>query len=151
MQWTGERLGVADKTQVSEDFQKLDLETESRKEGVEKLSVSLEDYTKTLDKRSSQDKKVSAMSMLAKAMIQQGHFHGDSSPIGMTLLRIGETEDKLKGFQEEFVPFSYLSHLEGLKCLGGDGEKRASSRRDGFACVNERLRCFEEKTRESKT
>lgn len=99
----------------------------------------MEDYTKTLDKRSSQDKKVSAMSMLAKAMIQQGHFHGDSSPIGMILLRIGETEDKVKGFQEDFVSLSYLTHLESLKYLGGGSEERNSPRRDGFACINERL------------
>ncbi len=84
------------------------METESRKDGIEKLAIALEDYAKTLDKRSSQDKKISAIAMLTKALIQQGHFHGDSAPIGMTLLKIGEAEDKVKGLQEEFVSFLFV-------------------------------------------
>jgi hypothetical protein len=105
-------MGTAEKTNVSEDFRKLDLETESRKDGIDKLTIALTDYAKTLDKRSSQDKGESAISMLAKSMLQQGHFHGESSMIGIALLKIGESEDRVKGLQEEFV----ISTLHTLNC-----------------------------------
>jgi hypothetical protein len=70
---------------------------------MEKLAISLTDYAKTLDKRSSQDKKVSAMSMLAKAMIQQGKFHGESTMLGLSLVKIGEAQDRVQGLQQEYV------------------------------------------------
>lgn len=79
------------------------METESRREGVEKLTIALTDYAKTLDKRSSQDKKISVLSMLAKSMIQQGNFHGKSSKFGLALVKIGEAQDRIQGLQEEFV------------------------------------------------
>lgn len=96
-------MGTSEKTHVSEDFRKLDLETESRKDGVEKLTIALTDYAKTLDKKSSQDKKTSAMSMLAKAMIQQGNFHGEVSTFGIALVEIGKVEDRIQGLQQEYV------------------------------------------------
>lgn len=104
-------MGTAEKTHVSEDFRRLDLETESRKDGVERLTIALTDYAKTLDKRSSQDKKVSVLSMLAKSMIQQGNFHGESGKFGIALVKIGEAQDRIQGLQEEFVSALQVRYL----------------------------------------
>lgn len=99
-------MGTAEKTSVSDDFKRLDLETSSRKEGIEKLTIALTDYAKTLDKRSSLDKKISALNMWAKSLIQQGKFHGDESRLGLVLSRVGDIQDKIQRFQEDFVAFS---------------------------------------------
>ena len=83
----------------------MDIETESRKDGIEKLTIGLTDYAKTLDKRSSQDKKVSVLSVLAKSMTQQGNFHGEQSRLGIALKCIGDLEDKIDALQQQFVSF----------------------------------------------
>lgn len=41
--------------------------------------------------------------MLSKSLTQQGKFHGESSPLGLALLKVGEAEDHIQGLQEEFV------------------------------------------------
>lgn len=85
------------------------METESRKDGVEKLTVGLADYAKTLDKRSSQDKKASVLSILAKSMTQQGNFHGEQSQLGIALKCIGDLEDKIDALLQQFVGSSVIS------------------------------------------
>jgi len=81
----------------------MDMETESRKRGMETLTVAVADYAKTLDKRSTQDRQISAISMLAKALSMHGRYHGDHNAYGMTLAKIGEVEDAVQKHQAAFA------------------------------------------------
>lgn len=101
-------MGTTEKTCASEDFRRIDLETESRKDGMEKMCVAIANYAKTLDKRSSQNRQVSVMSMLARTFDQQAKFHGESTVYGMTLKRIGEVEDRIEDCQSLFVSHNQL-------------------------------------------
>lgn len=102
-QWTGEKFGTAEKTNASEDFRKMNLATETRREGIENMHTAVTDYAKTLDKKSSKDKKLLPIQALSKAMQQQSRLHDQDSVYGTALLRIGETQLELSTFQSEFV------------------------------------------------
>ena len=88
------------------------------------------------------------MAMLAKSMIQQGNFHGDSSPFGLALKRIGETEDQIQGLQEEFVYFYSVYIYFSNGDLGRESETWIIDGSNGFAILNEGLQFIEEKVGE---
>lgn len=82
------------------------MEAESRKKGIEILTLSVADYTKTLDKRSTHERQLATLGMLAKTMRGQGAFYGDNNTYGLALQKIGEVQSRLDKIQAEFVRFN---------------------------------------------
>lgn len=130
---------MAERTQVSEEFRKLDLETESRRDGIENITISFAEYAKTLDKKSSKEKNSSCLAVLGKAMTQQGHFHGEHSKLGIALRRVGEVEDKISAWQAEFVrPFARVTHKHiFLRFIGRKGPQGNPQRSTSIVYFNE--------------
>lgn len=125
MQWTGERLGSVEKTEAPPDFKQLEIETETRKEGIDNMVGSLGDFLKTMDERKSPP-----LYKFGKTVLQQGKFHGADSiygmrvvlVLGMSMTKIGEGLEKIALLQGEFAAsvrqtvFNDLESLaEGLK------------------------------------
>ena len=86
------------------------MEAEGRKRGIETLTAAFADYTKTLDKRSTQERQLPALGMLAKTMRNQGAFYGDNSTYGLALQKIGEVQGRLDKVQAGFVSFIIFSN-----------------------------------------
>lgn len=121
-QWTGEKLGNTQKSTPPEEWKKLDVETEGRKLGVERLTTSITDLAKNLDKRSSMNKGVSVLGMVSKAMDYQGNYYGDDSEYGKVLQKVSESQELLNVCQNFFVEslkrdllFEYSTLNESLK------------------------------------
>lgn len=121
-QWTGEKMGKIEKTTPPEDWRKLDVETEGRKLGVERLTTSFTDLAKNLDKRSSMNKGLTVLGMVSKAMDYQGNYYGDDSEYGNILQKVSESQELLNVCQNFYVEslkrdllFEYSTLNEAMK------------------------------------
>ncbi|KAG0170926.1 hypothetical protein DFQ28_001395 [Apophysomyces sp. BC1034] len=106
-QWTGERLGSAKATLQTEDFQRLEVETEQRRAGFEKVyEASQLQYGYLSKKKPSPDDpktKVYPMEIFATSWTNHGDaFPGDSA-LGVALINYGEAESRISGLQEDFA------------------------------------------------
>ncbi|KAF7732125.1 hypothetical protein EC973_006380 [Apophysomyces ossiformis] len=121
--WTGERLGAAKATLQTEDFKRLEAETEKRREGFEKLYEAAELTHAYLSKKkpSPGDAKTKSMPLeaLGHCWVSHGCVRPTDSDLGLVLMNLGNAEAKIAAFQEEFsntIKDGYMETLEhGLK------------------------------------
>ncbi|ORY03015.1 BAR-domain-containing protein [Basidiobolus meristosporus CBS 931.73] len=117
-QWTGEKLGKANKTECSDEFQRLELETDAKKDNLEKLYLSSEMYLKTLEKRKkgADDKnKVSPVVSLAHAMVSHGQLLPRDSPYGQAMIKVGEAQEQIGFAQMDLAMQFRQSYFGGLE------------------------------------
>ncbi|ORX98225.1 BAR-domain-containing protein [Basidiobolus meristosporus CBS 931.73] len=154
-QWTEEKLGKANRTESSDEFIKLELETDQRKEIVEKLYMASELYLKTLEKKKkgTEDKnKISPLLGLAYSLIAQGQTLPQESPFGQAMLKFGEAQEQIANNQLNYankLRADYVSGLEGamneMKELQQARKKLESRRLDYNAKLNTVQRAKKEK------
>ncbi|KAI8844945.1 hypothetical protein BC829DRAFT_281342 [Chytridium lagenaria] len=113
----GEKFGGAQKTETSDEFKKMEHETEQRREFTEKLLESCNTYLKTMGrKKDGRDAKL-PMEGLASAMINFGSVLDEESGYGRALLRVGEAHERIASLQVTLaseVQDGYVNHLTSI-------------------------------------
>ncbi|KAF9913781.1 hypothetical protein BX616_009594 [Lobosporangium transversale] len=121
-QWTGEKMGKAQKTRMDDDFNALQAETEARRVALDKLDETSQAYLKVLSKQVEGEHKVKGLaiemfglSMYSKAqVIQEGSSYRDS------LLAMAEAHQAIGSAQNDMI-----FHFKGsyLECLEKEQER----------------------------
>ncbi|KAJ3107120.1 hypothetical protein HDU97_004813 [Phlyctochytrium planicorne] len=115
--WTGEKFGGAQKTETSEEFKKLENETEQRREYTDKLLDSCNSYLKTMGKKKDGRDAKLPMEYLASSMINFGSVLDEESGYGRALLQVGESHERIAGLQSTFnyaVQEGFVNHLNEI-------------------------------------
>ncbi|KAI9015309.1 hypothetical protein CLU79DRAFT_707655, partial [Phycomyces nitens] len=118
--WTGERLGAAKATLQTDDFQRMQSETEKRRAGFEMLYNVAQLTHVYLSKRkvSPEDNKtkMTAMETFGQSLSNYGAAHDDLSDLGAVMAKMGETEKQISVFQAELssvLKDRYIAMLNG--------------------------------------
>ncbi|KAI8925458.1 hypothetical protein BC831DRAFT_460948 [Entophlyctis helioformis] len=105
-QWTGEVMGNTQRTETSDEFKRLQQDTESRRECVERMHASLDVWHKNMIKRSgsSQDDRIqrTPLQFVANSLILYGSLLPDDSIYGRALVKAGQTHDKIANEEYTF-------------------------------------------------
>ncbi|KAJ3145854.1 hypothetical protein HDU86_000621 [Geranomyces michiganensis] len=113
-------MGNSQKTETSEEFKRLELETEIRRDFTEQVHEALSIYLKAMGKRkeSVADKsKKLPLEIMAESMIHFGTMLHEDSLYGKALVKFGESHEKIANYQVEYiagVKDSYVSNLESI-------------------------------------
>ncbi|KAJ3052528.1 hypothetical protein HK097_006094 [Rhizophlyctis rosea] len=118
-QWTGEKIGSTQRTETSEEFKRLEHETELRHECIEKVHDSVSLYLRQLEKTKadrigSKDKRT-PLENLAEAMMHFGNMLYEESNYGQALVKFGETHERISNIQMDYVMRvrdSYANNLQ---------------------------------------
>ncbi|KAI8051375.1 uncharacterized protein B0P05DRAFT_313557 [Gilbertella persicaria] len=117
-QWTEEKLGNAKITLQTEDFQRLEVETERKRIAYEKLHAAAFLLQAQLLKRkiSPEDNKSKRIpnDMLGVCMNNYGNEFTDETPLGVASINFGQAQSKLAVFQEEYADAMKTVYLEKL-------------------------------------
>lgn len=116
-QWTSEKIGSAEKTDTSDDFKQLEVETEQRRDSLEKLESTLDIYLKALSKRkpTADDKgKTMPVEALGTCMVSQACLLGEEMPYGRALLKAGQAHEKIATIQGDFVNNARVGYYANL-------------------------------------
>ncbi|XP_029468237.1 endophilin-B2 [Rhinatrema bivittatum] len=141
MQFTEEKLGQAEKTELDAHFENLLARADSTKNWTEKIlhqtevllqpnpSARVEEFL-----YEKLDRKVPARTtnaeLLAQYMMEAANEFGPGTPYGATLLKVGETEKRLGGAEREFIHVSSINFLTPLRSfLEGDWRSISKERR----------------------
>ncbi|KAI9032741.1 hypothetical protein CLU79DRAFT_727703 [Phycomyces nitens] len=106
-QWTGERLGAAKATLQTEDFQRLEIETERRRAGfdrvVEAIDVSHAQLSKKKPSPEDAKIKISPMESLGACWSHYGDSFDTDSSAGASFVNYGQATTLVAHLQEEFA------------------------------------------------
>ncbi|ORY97659.1 hypothetical protein BCR43DRAFT_563071 [Syncephalastrum racemosum] len=118
-QWTGERLGAAKATLHTEDFQRLEQDTERKRTGFEKVQQATELFYGQLSKKkpSPEDPKakVSPASAVGTCWISHSSVFGDDSLLGSALMSYGQAESRIAMLQEDYLNAVKEDYMETLE------------------------------------
>ncbi|KAJ3280609.1 hypothetical protein HK104_000539, partial [Borealophlyctis nickersoniae] len=138
---TGEKMGSTQKTETSEEFKRLETETELRMEYTTKIHDGLELYLKTMGKPhkdlDGKEKKL-PVDILGSAMIGFGSMLHDGSNYGKALMKIGEAQEQIADYQNDYVTKLRDSYVTNLNRVMSDIkeykaiQKKLESRRLDF-------------------
>ncbi|GAN02408.1 conserved hypothetical protein [Mucor ambiguus] len=119
VQWTGEKFGGAKVTLQTDDFQRLEQETEHRREGYDKVLEAVTGIESYLLKRkiSPEDGKTKQMPFeaLGSCLYHYGTVFPEDSALGIALINLGQTETRLAALQEALaneIKMGYMTTLE---------------------------------------
>ncbi|KAL0089293.1 hypothetical protein F4703DRAFT_1770346 [Phycomyces blakesleeanus] len=106
-QWTGERLGAAKATLQTEEFQRLEIETERRRAGfdrvVEAIDVSHAQLSKKKPSPEDAKIKISPMESLGACWSHYGDSFDTDSSAGASFVNYGQATTLVAHLQEEFA------------------------------------------------
>ncbi|KAI9009780.1 hypothetical protein BC832DRAFT_538812 [Gaertneriomyces semiglobifer] len=103
-QWTNERMGSSQKTETSDEFKRLEHETDVRRDFTEKVYDALTFYLTSLGKRKETGKaKKLPMEVMAEAMLHFGALLHEESRYGRSLVKFGETHAKIADAQVDYT------------------------------------------------
>ncbi|KAH9821158.1 hypothetical protein DFH28DRAFT_836496, partial [Melampsora americana] len=109
-QWTGEKLGGQQKTELSEDFQSLEQDVDLRKAGVDRIYSVSKEYSKHLTKKieaeGTETGKVLPADALGLVFANHGDEFGNDSAFGQALVAFGKAQQQLAN-----VTANYTDHL----------------------------------------
>ena len=111
-QWTGEKIGNVDRTEHPEAYKQLEMETESRREGIDNILQAMNLYIRGEDNRKS-----TPIARLSKTILQQGKMHGDDSAYGSLMVDMGTGLDRISTHQNEFASSAKCGILSELETL----------------------------------
>ncbi|KAJ3067669.1 hypothetical protein HK102_007364, partial [Quaeritorhiza haematococci] len=106
LQWTGEKMFASSKTETSEDFKRLEQETELRRKTTEQLHDACSTFLKSVGKKKDGGTAVGKkmpLEIISGAMTQFGSMLHDESSYGKALLACGEAHERLAMSQIEFL------------------------------------------------
>ncbi|PVU98585.1 hypothetical protein BB559_001446 [Furculomyces boomerangus] len=106
-QWTGEKFGKEEKTEVSDQFKILLAETDNKRIGTENLHSALQLFiqhqAKKKDATDNSKTKTYILENLGHTMFQLGEVLPRDSLYGKALKSFGQAEDKICNLQSSFV------------------------------------------------
>ncbi|KAL1933071.1 hypothetical protein VTP01DRAFT_8749 [Rhizomucor pusillus] len=118
-QWTGERLGAAKATLQTEDFQRLETDTERKRATFEKVHQALEVFHGQLSKKKPSPEdgktKVAPLEAVGACWINHGSSFSEDSALGIALLNFGQAESRIAMLQDDLaaqVKEGYMRTLE---------------------------------------
>ncbi|KAI8968509.1 hypothetical protein BDF20DRAFT_801388, partial [Mycotypha africana] len=117
-QWTGEKFGSAKSTSQTEDFQRLEVETDRKRAAFEKLHTSillLQSQLKKV-KISPEDNKTKRPphDVFGVCLNLYGNEFNEDSPLGIATINVGQAQSRLAAYQEEFADSVGMSYIEKL-------------------------------------
>ncbi|KAG2195948.1 hypothetical protein INT47_007084 [Mucor saturninus] len=119
MKWTGEKFGSAKTTLQTEDFQRLEVETERKRIGYEKLHAAAGVMQVQLAKKkiSPEDNKSKRLpnDILGVCLSNYGNEFTDDAPLGVALINFGQAQSKLAAHQEDYAETMRLEYMEKLE------------------------------------
>ncbi|XP_030063733.1 endophilin-B2 isoform X2 [Microcaecilia unicolor] len=141
VQFTEEKLGQAEKTELDAHYENLLARADSTKNWTEKIlhqtevllqpnpSARVEEFLyEKLDRK--MPARTTNAELLAQYMMEAANEFGPGTPYGQTLLRVGETEKRLGGAEREFIHASSINFLTPLRSfLEGDWKSISKERR----------------------
>ncbi|KAI8376926.1 hypothetical protein BD560DRAFT_391149 [Blakeslea trispora] len=117
-QWTEEKLGNAKITLQTEDFQRLEVETERKRVAYEKLHASVVLLQSQLVKRkvSPEDNKSKRLpnDMVGVCLSNYGNEFTDEAALAVASINFGQAQSKLASLQEEYADTMKSIYLEKL-------------------------------------
>nr|XP_060613505.1 endophilin-B2 isoform X7 [Anolis sagrei ordinatus] len=141
VQFTEEKLGQAEKTELDAHFENLLVRADNTKNWTEKIlrqtevllqpnpSARVEEFLyEKLDRKVPS--RVTNGELLAQYMTEAANDFGPTSPYGKTLIKVGETERRLGGAERDFIHSSSINFLNPLRnFLEGDWRTISKERR----------------------
>ncbi|XP_032089101.1 endophilin-B2 isoform X10 [Thamnophis elegans] len=141
VQFTEEKLGQAEKTELDAHFENLLARAETTKNWTEKIlrqtevllqpnpSARVEEFLyEKLDRKVPS--RVTNVELLAQYMMEAASDFGTTSPYGKTLIKVGETERRLGGAERDFIHGASINFLTPLRnFLEGDWRTISKERR----------------------
>ncbi|TPX61360.1 hypothetical protein PhCBS80983_g01146 [Powellomyces hirtus] len=113
-------MGNSQKTETSEEFKRLEHETDIRRDFTEHVYEALTIYLKSMGKRKesvSEKVKKMPLEIMAESMIHFGTMLNEESLYGKALLKFGESHEKIASYQVEYIAAvreSYVNNLERI-------------------------------------
>ncbi|KAF9096233.1 hypothetical protein BGX23_011727 [Mortierella sp. AD031] len=116
-QWTGEKIGKAQKTRMNEDFNGLQTETEAQRVALDKLLESSYAYLKAMSKRVEGDDKYKGLAIEAFGMCMsaQSYTLPEGSSYREALLQLGDAHQSIGAAQGELISRLGSSYIECLE------------------------------------
>ncbi|KAG0367837.1 hypothetical protein BC939DRAFT_532335 [Gamsiella multidivaricata] len=116
-QWTGEKIGKAQRTRMDEDFETLQTETEAKRVALEKLSEVSHAYLKAISKRVEGDDKYKGLAIetFGISMSTQAHALREDSTYREALLQMGEAHQNIGLAQSELISRFGSTYIECLE------------------------------------
>ncbi|XP_060539901.1 endophilin-B2 isoform X3 [Pantherophis guttatus] len=141
VQFTEEKLGQAEKTELDAHFENLLARADTTKNWTEKIlrqteillqpnpSARVEEFLyEKLDRKVPS--RVTNVELLAQYMMEAATDFGATSPYGKTLIKVGETERRLGGAERDFIHAASINFLTPLRnFLEGDWRTISKERR----------------------
>ncbi|XP_070811829.1 endophilin-B2 isoform X2 [Pituophis catenifer annectens] len=141
VQFTEEKLGQAEKTELDAHFENLLARADTTKNWTEKIlrqteillqpnpSARVEEFLyEKLDRKVPS--RVTNVELLAQYMMEAATDFGVTSPYGKTLIKVGETERRLGGAERDFIHAASINFLTPLRnFLEGDWRTISKERR----------------------
>ncbi|XP_066466765.1 endophilin-B2 isoform X3 [Tiliqua scincoides] len=141
VQFTEEKLGQAERTELDAHFENLLARADSTKNWTEKIlrqtevllqpnpSARVEEFLyEKLDRKVPS--RVTNGELLAQYMIEAANDFGPGTPYGKTLIKVGETQRRLGGAERDFIHSSSINFLSPLRnFLEGDWRTISKERR----------------------
>ncbi|KAF9910923.1 hypothetical protein EC991_005097 [Linnemannia zychae] len=116
-QWTGEKIGKAQKTRMDEDFNGLQTETEAQRVALEKLHESSHAYLKAMSKRVEGDDKFKGLAIetFGISMSAQSYTIPEGSSYREALHQMGDAHQSIGAAQGELISRLGSSYIECLE------------------------------------
>ncbi|KAG0295870.1 hypothetical protein BGZ96_010779 [Linnemannia gamsii] len=116
-QWTGEKIGKAQKTRMDEDFNGLQTETEAQRDALDKLHESSQAYLKAMSKRVEGDDKFKGLAIetFGISMSAQSYTLPEGSPYKEALQQMGDAHQSIGAAQGELISRLGSSYIECLE------------------------------------
>uniref|UniRef100_A0A670ZBG5 Endophilin-B2 n=1 Tax=Pseudonaja textilis TaxID=8673 RepID=A0A670ZBG5_PSETE len=141
VQFTEEKLGQAEKTELDAHFENLLARADTTKNWTEKIlrqtevllqpnpSARVEEFLyEKLDRKVPS--RVTNGELLAQYMMEAASDFGATTPYGKTLIKVGETERRLGGAERDFIHAASINFLTPLRnFLEGDWRTISKERR----------------------
>ncbi|KAF9138818.1 hypothetical protein BGX30_008725 [Mortierella sp. GBA39] len=116
-QWTGEKIGKAQKTRMDEDFNGLQTETEAQRVSLDKLHESSHAYLKAMSKRLEGDDKFKGLAIetFGISMSAQSYTLPEGSSYREALHQMGDAHQSIGAAQGELISRLGSSYIECLE------------------------------------
>ncbi|KAG0272788.1 hypothetical protein BGZ95_011419, partial [Linnemannia exigua] len=116
-QWTGEKIGKAQKTRMDEDFNGLQTETDAQRVALDKLHESSHTYLKAISKRVEGDDKFKGLAIetFGISMSAQSYTLPEGSSYREALHQMGDAHQSIGAAQGELISRLGSSYIECLE------------------------------------
>lgn len=109
-QWTSEKLGTAQKTEMPSEISQMIIEADTKRDCIESLISHLQAFIRSHDSffkgglmNTGYSSANAVTYQLSKTFTLYGKLNGDESPLGAALVKMGDVFEEISMYQTEFV------------------------------------------------